>query len=45
LAATHLVQMANDHGGRDNVSVVLVRIVREHPAPRGWLARLLARFG
>lgn len=45
LAATHLVQMANDHGGRDNVSVVLVRVVREYPAPRGWLARLLARFG
>jgi serine/threonine protein phosphatase PrpC len=29
LAATQLVQMANDNGGRDNVSVVLVRIARE----------------
>ncbi|MFA7269330.1 MAG: Stp1/IreP family PP2C-type Ser/Thr phosphatase [Sterolibacterium sp.] len=47
LAATQLVQMANDNGGRDNVSVILVRIKREYPAPRGlngWLRRLLAWF-
>jgi len=47
LAATQLVQMANDNGGRDNVSVILVRIKREYPAPRGlsgWLGRLLAWF-
>ncbi|MEW5889657.1 MAG: Stp1/IreP family PP2C-type Ser/Thr phosphatase [Pseudomonadota bacterium] len=42
LAADRLVQMANDHGGRDNVSVILVRIAREYPAARGWLARLSA---
>ena len=28
LAAQQLVQMANDNGGRDNVSVILVRVVR-----------------
>ena len=47
LAATQLVQMANDNGGRDNVSVILVRVKREYPAPRGlngWLARFLAWF-
>ena len=42
LAATQLIQMANDNGGRDNVSVVLVKIVREYPAPRSWLSKLLA---
>ena len=28
LAATQLVQMANDNGGRDNVSVVVVKVLR-----------------
>ena len=32
LAAQQLVQQACDNGGRDNVSVILVRIVREFPA-------------
>lgn len=40
LAATKLVQMANDNGGRDNVSVILVRIKRGTPAPWGWLTSL-----
>jgi protein phosphatase len=45
LCATQLVQMANDNGGRDNVSVILVRIKEAFPAPsRGWLARILAWF-
>jgi protein phosphatase len=35
LCAQHLVQTANDNGGRDNVSVILVRVQREYPAPRG----------
>jgi PPM family protein phosphatase len=42
LAATQLVQMANDNGGRDNVSVILVRILREYPAARGWRDRMLS---
>lgn len=41
LAAAQLVQMANDNGGRDNISVILVQVLREYPAPRGWLGRLL----
>jgi protein phosphatase len=41
LAAEQLVQMANDNGGRDNVSVVLARVVRPFSAKRGWFARFL----
>ena len=44
LAATQLIQTANDSGGRDNVSVVLVRIAREYPAARSWWTRLLQWF-
>jgi len=47
LAAMQLVDMANDNGGRDNVSVILVRIKQAFPAPRGvagWLDRLLTCF-
>src|SRR5215471_15975951 len=40
LCAHHLVQRANDNGGRDNVSVILVRIVKEYPAPRGMVAKV-----
>jgi len=42
LAAQQLVQMANDNGGRDNVSVILVRVLREYPGPRGVMAKMLA---
>jgi len=31
LAATQLIQMANDNGGRDNVSVILVKVLRAFP--------------
>jgi protein phosphatase len=44
LCATQLVQMANDNGGRDNVSVILVKVLQAYPAPRGWIARLMAWF-
>ena len=40
LAAQQLVQMANDNGGKDNVSVILVRVLREYPAPRGVMGKL-----
>jgi PPM family protein phosphatase len=43
LAAEQLVQMANDNGGRDNVSVILVRVLQAFPAKEiGLLSRLLA---
>ena len=44
LCATQLIQMANDNGGRDNVSVILVKVKGEYPAARGWWARFLAWF-
>lgn len=47
LAATQLVQMANDNGGRDNVSVILVKIKQDFAVPHGWwtsLSALLAKW-
>jgi|SRR5450759_453096 serine/threonine protein phosphatase PrpC len=44
LAANQLIQMANDNGGRDNVSVILVKVKGKFFVPRGWLAKLLAWF-
>lgn len=44
LAASQLIQMANDNGGRDNVSVILVKVKGEFVVPRGWLAKLLNCF-
>ena len=44
LAATQLIQMANDNGGRDNVSVILVKVLREFPAARSWWHKLMAWF-
>jgi len=40
LAAQQLVQMANDNGGRDNVSVILVRVLREYPGTRGVMSKV-----
>ena len=44
LCATQLVTMANDNGGRDNVSVILARVLRVVPRSRPWWQRLLAWF-
>jgi len=44
LAADQLVNMANDNGGRDNISVILVKVRGDYSAPRGWWQKLLARF-
>jgi PPM family protein phosphatase len=44
LAASQLIQMANDNGGRDNVSVILVKVKSNFSASRGWLGKLLAWF-
>lgn len=44
LAATELIQLANDNGGRDNVSVILVKVNGKFSVPRGLLAKLLSWF-
>jgi len=41
LAAQQLVQLANDNGGRDNISVILVRIVHDYAAAKGIVSRIL----
>ena len=43
--AIRLVDMANEHGGRDNVSVIVVRVKQAFPARRSWWARLRSWFG
>ena len=44
LAASQLIQMANDNGGRDNISVILVKVKGRFSVPRGLLARILNLF-
>ena len=44
LAASQLIEMANDNGGRDNVSVILIKVNGDFAVPRGWLAKLLSWF-
>jgi protein phosphatase len=41
LAAEQLIETANDNGGRDNVSVILVKVKHDFTQPRSWLAKLL----
>ena len=44
LAATQLIEMANDNGGRDNVSVILVKVLREFPAGKDAWSNMFAWF-
>ncbi|MBC7781485.1 MAG: Stp1/IreP family PP2C-type Ser/Thr phosphatase [Proteobacteria bacterium] len=42
LAADQLVQTANDYGGRDNVSVVLVQVNDRFASETGWVSRFMS---
>jgi protein phosphatase len=44
LAATadRLITLANEHGGRDNVSVILIKVCEQFALPRVWWQKLLA---
>jgi len=42
-AAAELVDLANQNGGRDNISIVLVRVPPEYLPSSGWAQRFLAR--
>lgn len=48
LCASQLIQLANDKGGRDNVSVILVKVkklnLNSDPVSLSWWRRLLVRF-
>ena len=44
-AADELVHMAIDSGGRDNVSVVVIKVRGDFPARAGWWGKLVSRFG
>jgi protein phosphatase len=44
LAVQQLVQMANDNGGRDNVSVILIKILRDYPAGHGLASKIFGWF-
>jgi protein phosphatase len=44
LAAEQLVQTANDNGGRDNISVVLIKVKKNFPADAGLFAKFLSWF-
>ena len=44
LTVQQLVQAANDNGGRDNISAMLIRVAEPFGVSRGWLARLKALF-
>mgnify|MGYP001766205729 CR=1 FL=1 len=39
-----LIRLANENGGRDNVSVVVISVRGEFPARTGWWRKLLPRF-
>jgi len=43
IAAAELIEIANKNGGRDNISVVLVRVPPEFLPSSGWAQRFLAK--
>jgi PPM family protein phosphatase len=40
----HLIQLANDNGGKDNISVILTQVVDSFPARHGIFDRILKWF-
>lgn len=44
LTVQQLIQAANDNGGRDNISAMLIRVAEPYGVPRGFFARLKAFF-
>ena len=44
LAAEQLIVLANDNGGRDNVSVILAKVVQDFAHPRSWWQGLFHRL-
>ncbi|MBI5750530.1 MAG: Stp1/IreP family PP2C-type Ser/Thr phosphatase [Hydrogenophilales bacterium] len=44
LAAHEMVKLANEQGGRDNISVALVKVIKPFPARRGFWQSLWSRI-
>jgi len=44
LAGQQLIQLSNDHGGKDNVSVILAQVLEPFPARSGLLTRVKGIF-
>ncbi len=40
-----LIQLSNDNGGRDNVSILIARVQRQFPASKGLLGKVVNWFG
>jgi serine/threonine protein phosphatase PrpC len=40
----HLIQLANDNGGKDNISVILTQVLDSFPARHGIFDRILKLF-
>ena len=43
--AKQLIQLSNDNGGRDNISVVMAHVLEAFPASKGILDKILAWLG
>lgn len=41
---TELIKQANEHGGKDNVSVMLAHVIKEYPANTGWFSKFFDLF-
>jgi serine/threonine protein phosphatase PrpC len=44
LATGHLVNLANASGGKDNISIILVRVRKPYPAKAGMIEKILSWF-
>ncbi len=42
--ADKLVEFANKRGGKDNISIILVRILEDYSSPKGFLQKIKKRF-
>jgi PPM family protein phosphatase len=43
LASHQLIQSANEHGGMDNISVVLAMVKKAFTAEKGWVKNLFGK--
>jgi serine/threonine protein phosphatase PrpC len=44
VAGKQLIQLSNDHGGKDNISIILAHVLESFPARSGLLSRLRKLF-